>query len=238
MPVVNRLRARFAKRRLAVVAAAAAVAIIVPAALTSASDTFTDVSSSNQFHDDINALANAGITGGCGGGKFCPTSSVTRGQMAAFMNRLGSLDGGTLPSVDAFMHNSVIYLDDEHTAALAGGAPTECETITFSTDPSIEFPIPFGAYIVQHQLFDSTATDATENINVQLRDDPDVAAEDDDIYQVCFATLDGTNLGAGDYKTYRQLAVFFAGNIFGSAGATSANAQTTGRRSPLRNLDR
>ncbi|HEX9712645.1 MAG TPA: S-layer homology domain-containing protein [Actinomycetota bacterium] len=237
MSVLNRLRARFAKRRLAVIAAAAAVAIIVPAALTSASDSFSDVSSSHPFHDHINAIVNAGITAGCGSGKYCPSSSVTRGQMAVFLNKLGDLDGTSLPVVDAFMLNSTIYLDDAHTATLAGGAPTECETITFTDDLNIGFPIPFGAYIVQHQLFEAPVAE-TENINVQLRDSSDELDEDDDVYDVCFSTVDGSFLAAGDYKTYRQLAVFFVGNIFGSAGATSANAQTTGRRSPLRNLDR
>ncbi len=35
----------------------------------------------------INRMAAAGITGGCGSRKFCPKSSVTRGQMAAFLHR-------------------------------------------------------------------------------------------------------------------------------------------------------
>jgi hypothetical protein len=39
------------------------------------------------FKDDIVWLAAAGITTGCGGGKFCPAQSVTRGQMAAFLSR-------------------------------------------------------------------------------------------------------------------------------------------------------
>jgi S-layer homology domain len=36
---------------------------------------------------DINRLASSGITGGCGPGRFCPRSNVTRGQMAAFLHR-------------------------------------------------------------------------------------------------------------------------------------------------------
>ena len=35
----------------------------------------------------INALAHAGQTGGCGTRKYCPTASVTRVQMAAFLRR-------------------------------------------------------------------------------------------------------------------------------------------------------
>ena len=36
---------------------------------------------------DINRVAAAGITSGCGGGHYCPNTSVTREQMAAFLRR-------------------------------------------------------------------------------------------------------------------------------------------------------
>lgn len=36
---------------------------------------------------DINRLAEAGVTGGCADGRFCPSQSVTREQMAAFLRR-------------------------------------------------------------------------------------------------------------------------------------------------------
>ena len=36
---------------------------------------------------DINRVAAAGITSGCGGGRYCPNGSVTREQMAAFLHR-------------------------------------------------------------------------------------------------------------------------------------------------------
>ncbi len=49
--------------------------------------TFTDVPTSHPFFPYVEALAAAGITGGCGGGNYCPDSSVTRGQMAVFLSR-------------------------------------------------------------------------------------------------------------------------------------------------------
>jgi hypothetical protein len=52
----------------------------------SSRDFFTDDSSS-QHQASINALAAAGITGGCSATRYCPRSSVTRGQMAAFLHR-------------------------------------------------------------------------------------------------------------------------------------------------------
>ena len=46
---------------------------------------FPDVPCSTNFAPWIEALAAAGITGGCGGGNYCPTNPVTRQQMAVFL---------------------------------------------------------------------------------------------------------------------------------------------------------
>jgi hypothetical protein len=49
-------------------------------------DYFTD--DERSVHEaDINRLAAAGIASGCGDGRYCPTQTVTRGQMAAFLRR-------------------------------------------------------------------------------------------------------------------------------------------------------
>jgi hypothetical protein len=47
--------------------------------------TFTDVPCSSVFAKWINEIALRGITAGCGGGNYCPTEPVTRGQMAVFL---------------------------------------------------------------------------------------------------------------------------------------------------------
>jgi S-layer homology domain len=49
--------------------------------------TFSDVSLSYWAIQYIERLYAAGITGGCGGGTYCPESSVTRAQMAVFLER-------------------------------------------------------------------------------------------------------------------------------------------------------
>jgi S-layer homology domain len=62
--------------------------------ITVASDVFRDVGSSHAFHDDINELYGARITGGCANNprRFCPDDAVSRGQMAGFLTRgLGRL---------------------------------------------------------------------------------------------------------------------------------------------------
>jgi hypothetical protein len=51
-----------------------------------ATDFFTDDESS-PFEAEINRMAAAAVTNGCGGGNFCPMVTVTREQMAAFLHR-------------------------------------------------------------------------------------------------------------------------------------------------------
>jgi hypothetical protein len=53
---------------------------------------FTDVPcTGGNFDPWIEDLAGRGITGGCGGGAYCPTSPNTRGQMAVFLVKTFSL---------------------------------------------------------------------------------------------------------------------------------------------------
>ncbi len=46
---------------------------------------FADVPQTNPFHDDIEATFRNGVTGGCGGGLYCPLGLVTRAQMAVLI---------------------------------------------------------------------------------------------------------------------------------------------------------
>ena len=56
-------------------------------ALPGGSPDFFSDDTGSQHEADINSVASAGITSGCGGGRYCPASSVTREQMAAFLHR-------------------------------------------------------------------------------------------------------------------------------------------------------
>jgi hypothetical protein len=49
--------------------------------------TFGDVPPSYTYYKAIEALAASGITGGCGGGNFCPGNNVTRGEIAVLFAR-------------------------------------------------------------------------------------------------------------------------------------------------------
>ncbi len=50
-----------------------------------ATATFADVPTTDSRFRFVEALVAAGITGGCGGGGYCPDTPVTRGQMAVFL---------------------------------------------------------------------------------------------------------------------------------------------------------
>ena len=66
------------------------LALLIPAGVVLAGgQTFNDVPPSHKFYADIEAVAASGVTFGCGNGaNYCPNGLVTRGQMAAFLNRI------------------------------------------------------------------------------------------------------------------------------------------------------
>jgi hypothetical protein len=83
---------------------------------------FDDVPSSHLFSDDINWLADQGITRGCNppqNNLFCPDDFVTRGQMAAFLVRaLHYTDGA---GADLFVDdNGSVFEDDIDRLGTAG----------------------------------------------------------------------------------------------------------------------
>lgn len=48
---------------------------------------YADVPAGDTFYASVEHLTLAGVTAGCGGGRFCPTDPVTRAQMAVLMER-------------------------------------------------------------------------------------------------------------------------------------------------------
>jgi hypothetical protein len=74
--------------RTAVVAAIVSLLVAFPLGVL-ASHQFTDVPTSYTFHGDIDHVYDARITSGCTPTTYCPEDFVTRGQMAAFLERTG-----------------------------------------------------------------------------------------------------------------------------------------------------
>ena len=142
-------------RHLAVLLATAALAIGIPLGVVIAGAGFGDVPLSNPFYNDINAIANVGVTTGCGGGNYCPKENVTREQMAAFMNRLGALQAGKTPVVNAdkldgmdsseFLTRWALVNADGTIADQSGG-------ITLASKSTGGYYLDFGSSVEGHAL--------------------------------------------------------------------------------------
>jgi S-layer homology domain len=91
-------------------------------------ESFLDVPVAHQFYAFIENIFHNGITGGCGGGNFCPNNSVTRGQMAVFL--LKSEHGsdyvpppcsGTFPDVSCPGHQFADWIEQLSAEGITGG---------------------------------------------------------------------------------------------------------------------
>lgn len=116
--------------------------LVAPAAVWAA-DGFTDVPDANVFHDDIDWLADAGVTTGCNppdNDEFCPSDYVTREQMAAFMHRLADnqvVDAGAVGGTDA---SKVLS-----SATGRHGYVWACKSASASYDPADECGYSFNS---------------------------------------------------------------------------------------------
>lgn len=129
-----------AKRRGPAILIAAILILALPA-IALANHQFSDVPTSSPFHTNISNLVGSGITAGCASSRYCPTSSVTREQMAAFLNRgLGraGLGNGLIGFSEADnFYTATVQLD---TGGASGGIGfvTLAATITaFSDAPGV-----------------------------------------------------------------------------------------------------
>ena len=93
--------------------------------LPSGPDAFVDDGAS-VFEANINALAAAGITKGCNppdNDRFCPDALVSRGQMAAFLNRALDLPAGV---GDSFVDDNDSIFENDIDALAASGITKGC----------------------------------------------------------------------------------------------------------------
>ena len=86
------------------------------------------------FEEAINRLAAAGITLGCRAGEFCPDRLVTRGQMAAFVNRALDLP---LTDVDRFGDDDGSVFEEAINRLAAAGITLGCRAGEFCPDDGL-----------------------------------------------------------------------------------------------------
>ena len=104
-------------------------------------DQFTD-DNGNVHEANINALAAAGVTTGCETGRYCPNDSVTRAQMASFLDRaLNLLD----PTTDYFVddagspHEAAVNAMAESGITLGCGGNNYCPNDAVPRDQMASF---------------------------------------------------------------------------------------------------
>ena len=85
-------------------------------------DVFTDDEAS-PHENDINRIAAAGVTVGCGGGRFCPSQVVPREQMASFLARALGLQGN---APDVFTDDEASVHEDDINRIAAAGVTNGC----------------------------------------------------------------------------------------------------------------
>ena len=90
-------------------------------------DYFTDDNAS-AHEGDINRIARAGISAGCGPGRFCPSASVTREQMASFLARALNLPAATQ---DYFTDDNASAHEGDINRMARAGITSGCGATTF-----------------------------------------------------------------------------------------------------------
>jgi hypothetical protein len=85
-------------------------------------DHFTDDAGS-AHQDNINRLADAGVTNGCGGTAFCPTGQVLREQMASFLARALGLP---TTATDFFTDDAASWHQPDINRMAASGVSNGC----------------------------------------------------------------------------------------------------------------
>jgi hypothetical protein len=92
---------------------------------------FEDVPCPSAFADWIEALAAEGITGGCGGGDYCPQNPVRRDQMAVFLLKASQGSDYTPPTATGTIFADVPagafaadWIEDLYARNITGGCLT------------------------------------------------------------------------------------------------------------------
>ena len=152
-----------------------------------ASHDFLDVPDSHPFHTEISNLVNAGITGGCGVGTYCPDSPVTRAQMAAFLGRgLGRAawahtlySSGGVPEVG---QGSFVKRTVGTVTITTGGVPGETQFVSLNGKLSLYTNNTFAGYCTgggtcgwRIDLIDVTSGAVLDDAIWRPRDDSDAA---------------------------------------------------------------
>lgn len=136
-----------------------------------AGSTFSDVPPSHPFHDEIELIAQAGITEGYADGTYRPADPVSRGAMAAFMSRgfgRSDVDDGSIPTANDGTEYTVAAI------TMASGATSGTGGyIVLNGTADGSFTASDCPCYVRTELYDVSAA-AAEAVNIDVVGDHDV----------------------------------------------------------------
>ena len=115
---------------------------------------FTDISAS-PFAGDILWLYDSGITSGCTATTYCPNASVTRGQMAAFLDRALNLPA---TSTDYFTDDATSIFEGDINRLAAAGITKGCSLTAFCPTANVTRG-QMAAFLVRAFGLPATSTD-------------------------------------------------------------------------------
>jgi hypothetical protein len=116
------------------------------------------------FEADIEWLAAAAITKGCGIRLFCPGDKVTRGQMTAFLVRAMSLP---TTSTDYFTDDNTSIFENDINRLAASGITSGCGTETFCPNNNVTRG-QMAAFLVRALGLPTTSTDYFTDDNTSI----------------------------------------------------------------------
>jgi hypothetical protein len=207
------------------------LALAVPATAL-ASHIFSDVPTSMSGHEAIEAVYDARVTVGCAPTKYCPTSAVTREQMAIFLQRAlpriaGSQDltAGRLTDTEATQNAVVLRMGGG-----TGGTQFAKADVTFTASVVDPTGCPCTIYV-----YITTSTGASSEGTILTVDGGGYVSGN---ATLTFVAPSGTNVtinatalidGPGKVDMYADISA--VSGAFGSQGTDlAAAAERTGRR--------
>jgi hypothetical protein len=190
--------------------------LAIPMSMVLARHTFSDVPTSAFYHDAVEAIANANVTAGCGGTKYCPNNAVTRGQMAVFLNKLGALGENTTPVADALSTNGV----QTNFFPTALNSPAEETSIQHCEARSTLSET--DTFVAMAQLVDPPQNEIPD---FEVWIDYDAAGLDPDQFNVCVKHDAEPDLQEGTY-VIQLTTLEYIGQQVHASGARANNAST------------
>ncbi|HEU4388310.1 MAG TPA: glycoside hydrolase family 44 protein, partial [Blastocatellia bacterium] len=169
---------------------------------------FSDVPTSHQFFQFIGKLSARGITAGCGSGNYCPDATVTRAQMAIFIEKGMGITSPPAPSAQVFTdvppnHFAYAFIDD----CSRRGIITGCSSNTFCPD-AIVTRADMAVFVERALGVFSPPTPATQRFGDVPPSHPAYAFIDDFARRGITAGCGSGNYCPASSVTRGQMAVF------------------------------